>query len=29
MTMTPPTIKAVRAIDDRLIFELDHTFAWY
>jgi hypothetical protein len=24
MTMTPPTIKAVRAIDDRLIFELDH-----
>jgi hypothetical protein len=22
--MTPPTIKAIRAIDDRLIFELDH-----
>ena len=22
--MTPPTIKAVRANDDRLIFELDH-----
>lgn len=22
--MTPPTIKAVRAVDDRLIFELDH-----
>jgi hypothetical protein len=24
MAMTPPTIKAVRTIDDRLIFELDH-----
>ena len=23
MAMTPPTIKAVRALDDRLIFELD------
>jgi len=23
MAMTPPTIKAIRAIDDRLIFELD------
>jgi hypothetical protein len=23
MALTPPTIKAVRAIDDRLIFELD------
>ncbi len=22
--MTPPTIKAIRAIDDRLVFELDH-----
>jgi hypothetical protein len=22
--MTPPTIKAVRTIDDRVIFELDH-----
>ena len=22
--MTPPTIKAIRTIDDRLIFELDH-----
>ncbi len=23
MTMTPPTIRAVRATDDRLVFELD------